>query len=158
VPDSIMLNPPRDPKKPIANAGAIILWFVYGGLLFLMTLIPLLLYPDQLSSTEPNVPVTMTFVVAAFGAVFGGMAMRRDPEPGLTAPILAAVKWLSIPVVLTVAVVEIPFLQRLVLTTSLDGDHWLICIGLALVVPLFVEVEKWIRRRRIAKRAHRAAA
>ncbi|WP_137844190.1 cation-transporting P-type ATPase [Microbacterium sp. 2FI] len=152
VPDSIMLKTPRDPKKPIANAGAITLWFIYGGLLFLMTLIPLLMYPEQLSPTEPNVPVTMTFVVAAFGAVFGGLAMRRDPEAGLTAPILAAVKWLSIPVALTVAVVEIPFLQRLVLTTSLDGPEWLICIGLALVIPLFVEVEKWIRRARIAKR------
>ena len=45
------------------------------------------------------------------------------------------------------------FLQRLVGTVSLSGSEWLICIGLALVVPLFVEVEKWIRRRRIARRA-----
>ncbi|WP_457100084.1 cation-translocating P-type ATPase [Microbacterium sp. P5_E9] len=152
VPDGIMLKPPRDPKKTIANGGAVTLWFIYGGLLFLMTLIPLLLYPDQLSPTEPNVPVTMTFVVAAFGAVLGGLAMRRDPEPGLTAPILTAVKWLSIPLALTVAAVELPFLQRLILTTGLSGDQWLICIGLALVVPIFVEVEKWIRRTRIAKR------
>ncbi|GAA1983641.1 cation-transporting P-type ATPase [Microbacterium pumilum] len=153
VPDGIMLKPPRNPKKTIANGGAVTLWFVYGGLLFLMTLIPLLLYPDQLSSTEPNVPVTMTFVIAAFGAVLGGLAMRRDPEPGLTAPILAAVKWLSIPLALTVAAVEIGFLQRLVGTVSLTGNEWLICIGLALVVPIFVEVEKWIRRARIARRA-----
>lgn len=154
VPDGIMLKPPRDPKKTIANGPAVALWFVYGGLLFLMTLIPLLMYPDLLSPTEPNVPVTMTFVVAAFGAIFGGLAMRRDPEPGLTAPILAAVKWLSIPVALTIAAVEIPFLQKLILTTSLSGSEWLICIGLALVVPIFVEIEKWIRRARIARKAH----
>ncbi|WP_442574903.1 cation-translocating P-type ATPase [Microbacterium sp. F51-2R] len=153
VPDGIMQKPPRDPKKTIANRGAVVLWFVYGGLLFLMTLVPLLLYPDLLSPTESNVPVTMTFVVAAFGAVLGGLAMRRDPEAGLNAPILAAIKWLSIPLALTVAAVELPFLQNLLLTTSLSGDQWLIAIGLALVVPLFVEVEKWIRRRRIAKRA-----
>ncbi|GAA1945128.1 cation-transporting P-type ATPase [Microbacterium deminutum] len=153
VPDGIMLKPPRDPKKTIANGGAVTLWFIYGGLLFLMTLIPLLIYPDQLSSTEPNVPVTMTFVIAAFGAVLGGLAMRRDPEPGLTAPILAAVKWLSIPIALTVAAVELGFLQRLVGTVSLDRRQWLICIGLALVVPIFVEVEKWLRRARIARRA-----
>jgi Ca2+-transporting ATPase len=95
----------------------------------------------------------MTFVVAAFGAILGGLAMRRDPESGLTAPILAAVKWLAIPAALTVAAVEIGFLQRLVGTVSLSGSEWLISIGLALVVPLFVEVEKWIRRRRIARRA-----
>ncbi|MBD8023639.1 cation-translocating P-type ATPase [Microbacterium gallinarum] len=153
VPDGIMLKPPRDPKKTIANGGAVTLWFVYGGVLFLMTLIPLLLFPDQASPSEPNVPVTMTFVVAAFGAVLGGLAMRRDPESGLTAPILAAVKWLAIPLAITVAAVEIGFLQRLVGTTPLSGGEWLICLGLSLVVPLFVEVEKWIRRRRIARRA-----
>lgn len=153
VPDGIMLKPPRDPKKTIANGGAITLWFVYGGVLFLMTLLPLLMFADQASPSEPNVPVTMTFVVAAFGAVLGGLAMRRDPETGLAAPILTAVKWLAIPLAITVAAVEIGFLQRLVGTVSLSGTEWLICIGLALVVPLFVEVEKWIRRRRIARRA-----
>jgi len=153
VPDGIMLKPPRDPKKTIANGGAVTLWFAYGGVLFLMTLVPLLVFADQASPNTPNVPVTMTFVVAAFGAILGGLAMRRDPESGLVGPILVAVKWLSIPLALTVAAVEIGFLQRLVGTTSLDGTQWLICIGLALVVPLFVEVEKWIRRARLAKRA-----
>ncbi len=153
VPDGIMLKPPRDTKKTIANGGAITLWFVYGGVLFLMTLLPLLMFAEQASPSEPNVPVTMTFVVAAFGAVLGGLAMRRDPESGLSAPILTAVKWLAIPLAITVAAVEIGFLQRLVGTVSLSGSEWLICIGLALVVPLFVEVEKWIRRRRLARRA-----
>ncbi|MGN8551502.1 UNVERIFIED_CONTAM: cation-transporting P-type ATPase [Microbacterium sp. SLM126] len=158
VPDGIMLKPPRDPKKTIANGGAITLWFVYGGVLFLMTLVPLLVFSDLASPSVPNVPVTMTFVVAAFGAVLGGLAMRRDPESGLTAPILTAVKWLAIPLAITVAAVEIGFLQRLVGTVSLSGSEWLICIGLALVVPLFVEVEKWIRRRRIARRTAGAKA
>lgn len=153
VPDGIMLKPPRDPKKTIANGGAITLWFVYGSVLFLMTLLPLLMFADQASPSEPNVPVTMTFVVAAFGAIFGGLAMRRDPETGLAAPILTAIKWLAIPLAITVAAVEIGFLQRLVGTVSLSGSEWLICIGLALVVPVFVEVEKWIRRGRLARRA-----
>ncbi|TDN87529.1 cation-transporting P-type ATPase [Microbacterium sp. BK668] len=152
VPDGIMQKPPRDPKKTIANRKAVVLWFVYGGLIFLTSLIPLLIYPDQLSSTAPNVPVTMTFVIAAFGSILGGVAIRRDPESGLTPPILKAVKWLSIPIVITVAAVEIGFLQRLIGTTSLDGDQWLICVGLALIVPVFVEVEKWVRRRRLAPR------
>ena len=36
-------------------------------------------------------------------------------------------------------------------TTSLDGPQWLICLGLALIVPLLVEGEKAVRRRRLAK-------
>jgi len=47
----------------------VVVLLLAGPPLFLMTLIPLLMYPDQLSSTEPNVPVTMTFVVAAFVVV-----------------------------------------------------------------------------------------
>lgn len=153
VPEGIMQKPPRDPKKTIANRGAVVMWFVYGGLIFLTSLVPLLLYPEEASSTEPNVPVTMTFVIAAFGSIFGGLVMRRDPESGLSAPIVVALKWLSIPTLLTVAAVEIGFLQNLVGTTSLGGDAWLQCLGLALVVPVFIEIEKWLRRRRLARRA-----
>lgn len=151
APEGIMSLPPRDPKKTIANGGAVTLWFLYGGAIFLTSLLPLLIWPDQASSTEPNVPVTMVFVIAAFGSIFSGLVMRRDPQSGLAAPILVAVKWLSIPLALTVAAVEIGFLQRLVGTTSLDGPQWLICLGLALIVPLLVEGEKAVRRRRLAK-------
>ena len=151
APEGIMSLPPRDPKKTIANGGAVTLWFLYGGAIFLTSLLPLLIWPDQASSTEPNVPVTMVFVIAAFGSIFSGLVMRRDPQSGLAAPILVAVKWLSIPLALTIAAVEIGFLQRLVGTTSLDGPQWLICLGLALIVPLFVEGEKAVRRRRLAK-------
>lgn len=148
VPDGIMSKPPRDPKKTIANGGAVALWFLYGGLLFITTLIPLLIFPDRLSSSEPSAPVTMAFVVCALGSIFGGLVMRRDPESGLGAPIVVAIKWLSIPTALTVAAVEIGFMQRLVGTTSLDGSEWLICLGLSLLVPLFVELEKLVRRGR----------
>ncbi|WP_396667637.1 cation-translocating P-type ATPase [Microbacterium sp. R86528] len=151
TPDGIMQKPPRDPKKTIANRAAVTLWLVYGTVLFAVTLVPLLIYPEQLSSTEPSTPVTMAFVVAAFGAILSGLVMRRDPESGLVAPILTAVKWLSIPVVLTVAAVEIEFMQRFVGTTALDGGEWLVCLGLALIVPIFVEIEKAIRRNRRAK-------
>ncbi|GAA5209922.1 cation-translocating P-type ATPase [Microbacterium kyungheense] len=153
APDGIMQKPPRDPKKTIANGGAVVLWFIYGGLIFITTLIPLLIHPDQLSSTAPNAPVTMAFVVAALGSIFGGLVMRRDPESGLTAPILVAVKWLAIPLALTVAAVEIGFLQRLVGTTSLTGNEWLICLGLSLLVPVFIELEKLLRRSRHRRQA-----
>jgi len=156
VPDGIMLKPPRDPKKTIANPAAVTLWFVYGGLIFVTTLVPLLLYPDLLSSTVPNVPVTMAFVVCALGSIFGGLVMRRDPESGLAAPIIDAVKWLSIPLALTVVAVEVPFMQRLVGTVSLSGNEWLTALGLALLVPVLIELEKWLRRARLRRRAAQA--
>ena len=77
--------------------------------------------------------------------------IRRDPESGLAPPILVAVKWLSIPLALTIASIEIGFLQRILGTTSLDGRQWLVCLGLSLVVPVVVELDKWIRRRIAAR-------
>lgn len=152
VPDDIMRKPPRDPKRTIARPTAVLQWLFYGALLFLTTLIPLLLRPDELSPTEPNVPVTMAFTVSAFGALLGGLAIRRDPESGLAAPIVSAVKWLSIPAALTVMCVEVGFLQRWLGTVSLDGGEWLTCLGLAAIVPVVVELEKGVRRRVAAAR------
>jgi Ca2+-transporting ATPase len=151
VPDGIMQKPPRDPKKTIANRRAVVMWFFYGLLIFATSLVPLLVWPDLASSTEPNAPVTMTFVIAALGSIFGGLVMRRDPESGLSAPILTAIKWLAIPLALTVVAVEVGFLQRLIGTVSLTGEQWVTCLGLALIVPVVVEFEKWIRRGRLAR-------
>ena len=94
----------------------------------------------------------MAFVVMALGTVFSGLVMRRDPESGLTSPIAGALKVLAIPLAIIVAAVEIGFMQKILTTTSLTGGQWLVCLGLALVLPVVVEVHKAIRRRRIAAR------
>ncbi|GAA1470023.1 cation-translocating P-type ATPase [Microbacterium thalassium] len=148
APADIMRKPPRDPKKTIANRGAVTAWLIYGGLLFIATLVPLLALPGQLSSTEPNVPVTMAFVVMALGSVFYGLVLRRDPESGLSAPILGAVKWLAIPFALTIVAVEVGFMQAFVGTTSLTGTEWLASLGLAVAPAVLIELGKAVRRSR----------
>jgi Ca2+-transporting ATPase len=148
----LMNKPPRDPNVTISSRGAMAKWALYGGTLFLMTMIALLFGPGELSPTEASTPMTMAFVVMGLGTVFSGLVMRRDPESGLTAPILGALKILVIPLLIIVAAVEIGFMQRILTTTSLTGGEWLVCIGLALVLPIVVEVHKVIRRRRIAAR------
>lgn len=149
-PPNLMNQPPRDPKVPIANRTAFVQWLVYGILQFAVTLAALLLAPGELSTTEGNVPMTMAFVVMSLGSVMAGLVMRRDPESGVTAPVLGALKILSVPVVVTVLAVELGFLQDLLMTTSLTGRQWLVCIGWALIIPVVVEVEKAVRRRRLA--------
>jgi Ca2+-transporting ATPase len=93
--------------------------------------------------------MTMCFVVIGLGTVFSGLVMRRDPSSGLVPPILSALKVLVIPAALVVLATELAFLQRGLLTQSLDGLQWLCCLGLALVLPIVVEVDKWIKRRRM---------
>jgi P-type Ca2+ transporter type 2C len=144
----VMKRPPRDPKVPITNPAAITRWLLYGGVLFLAALVPLVFGPDTLSTDEPSASMTMSFVVVGLGTILSGLVMRRDPTSGLVPPILSAVKWLAIPVVLVVLSTELPFLQRALLTQPLSGPQWLACIGLSLVLPIVVEADKWIRRRR----------
>jgi len=92
--------------------------------------------------------MTMCYVVVGLGTIFSGLVMRRDPTTGLVAPILSAVKWLAIPLALLVLSTELGFLQRGLLTQELSVLQWLACAGLAVVLPVTVEVDKWVRRRR----------
>ncbi|HET6919166.1 MAG TPA: cation-transporting P-type ATPase, partial [Jiangellaceae bacterium] len=144
----VMQRPPRDPKVPITNPAAITRWVLYGATLFLAALVPLVFGPDTLSTDEPSASMTMSFVVLGLGTILSGLVMRRDPTSGLVPPILSAVKWLAIPVALVVLATELRFLQHGLLTQSLTGPQWLACIGLALIVPVVVEIDKWVRRRR----------
>ena len=148
----VMNRPPRDPKIPITNRAAISRWVLYGAVLFLAALVPLVFGPDTLSTDKPSSSMTMSFVVVGLGTVFSGLVMRRDPTSGLVPPILPAVRILAIPVALVVLATELRFLQHGLLTQSLTGDQWLACIGLAMVLPVVVEVDKWIRRTRRADR------
>jgi P-type Ca2+ transporter type 2C len=150
----VMRRPPRDPRVPITNLPAITRWVLYGGVLFLAALVPLVWGPDTLSIDQPSASMTMCFVVVGLGTVFSGLVMRRDPSSGLVPPLLGAVKVLVIPAALVVLATELDVMQRGLLTQSLDGLQWLACLGLALVLPVVVEVDKWVRRRRLATPPH----
>jgi P-type Ca2+ transporter type 2C len=145
----VMNRPPRDPNVPITNRPAITRWVLYGGVLFLAALVPLVFGPDTLSIDQPSASMTMCFVVVGIGTVFSGLVMRRDPSSGLTPPVLGALKVLVIPAALVVLATELEFMQRGLLTQSLTGLQWLACLGLALILPVVVEVDKWIRRRNL---------
>jgi P-type Ca2+ transporter type 2C len=144
-----MQRPPRDPHLKLANPVSVREWVLYGGALFLVTLAALLLGPGELMGEEPSVPMTMAFVVMSFGTILSGLVLRRDPESGLTAPLLGAVKTLSIPVLITIVAVEWTFMQKLLATTSLTGGQWLSCIVLSLVVPAVIELSKVLQRRHL---------
>src|SRR5262249_16988848 len=143
----VMKRPPRDPKIPLTNRAAIIRWLLYGAVLFIAAFIPLVAGPDKLYIDKPSASMTMCFVVLGLGTVFSGLVMRRDPSSGLIPPVLNAIKILAIPVALVVLATELRFMQRGLLTQSLPGLRGLACIGLALTLPIVVELEKWIERR-----------
>ncbi|MCV2392859.1 cation-transporting P-type ATPase [Actinotalea sp. M2MS4P-6] len=145
----VMRRPPRDASVPLANPGAVARWVLYGGVLFLAGLVPLVWGPDEPSPDHASASMTMTFVVIGLGTVLSGLVMRREPGSGLVPPIMQAAKVLAIPAVLIVLSTELGFLQRWLTTQSLTGSEWLACLGLTLVVGAVVEIDKWVRRRRI---------
>jgi len=149
----VMHRPPRDPKLPITNRAAVSWWIVYGAVLFLCALVPLVWGPDKPSTTHASASMTMTFVVMGLGTVFNALTNRRDPASGFAAPILKALAVALVPVALVALATMLPSLQRGLMTTALTGPQWRASIGLALVLPLVVETSKWMRRRRAPKAA-----
>jgi Ca2+-transporting ATPase len=147
----VMNRPPRNPKLTITNRFAVTQWVVYGFVLFVSAYIPLVAGPDEPSTTKASAAMTMTFVVMGLGTVFNGLVNRRDPATGLGAPILAALGIGVVSIILVIAATQLAFLQKSLMTTALSGDQWLAAIGLALLLPIVVEVGKFIRRHR-AKR------
>ena len=92
--------------------------------------------------------MTMTFVVMGLGTVFNALVNRRDPTTGLAPPILKSIGIGLITIALLFLATQLPTLQKGLLTTTLTPPEWLICAGLAALLPLVVELSKLIRRRR----------
>jgi P-type Ca2+ transporter type 2C len=146
----VMQRSPRDPKVPITNRQAIMTWILYAAVLFGAALIPLVAGPDTPHPNRPSASMTMTFVVMGLGTVFNALTNRRDPASGLNAPILKAVAISIFPVVMIVLATALPTLASGLTAQALTGRQWLACIGLALLLPIVIEGNKWIKRRRLA--------
>jgi Ca2+-transporting ATPase len=157
----IMSRPPRDPKLPISNRGAITSWVLYASVLFVAALLPLVIGPDDPKPDAASVSMTMTFAVLGFGTIFNALTNRRDPASGIAAPILKALAVSVVPVVMLVLAAELPGLQRALLTEEMSGLQWFACVGLAALLPITVEGRKWLVRRRASAPAldvHRTVA
>ncbi|WP_405068980.1 cation-translocating P-type ATPase [Kribbella sp. NBC_01510] len=144
----VMHRPPRDPAVPITNRSAVVMWIVYAFVLFLAAFVPLVAGPDDPSTTQGSVSMTMTFVVMGLGTMFNAVVNRRDPASGLTPPIVKALGISLISVVLVFLATQLPTIQSGLLTVALSPRQWLTCFGLAALLPIVVELDKLVRRRR----------
>jgi Ca2+-transporting ATPase len=144
----VMHRPPRDPGVPITNRSAVTMWIVYAFVLFVGAVVPLVWGPDEPSTDQATAAMTMTFVIMGLGTAFNAIVNRRDPTSGLTAPIVKALAIALVPLGMLFLATQLPALQAGLLTVSLTGEQWLICAGLAALLPIVVEVGKLVRRRR----------
>jgi P-type Ca2+ transporter type 2C len=147
----VMHRPPRDPSVPLTNQAAIARWLLYALVLFFAAGAPLVAGPDEPHTDKASVSMTMTFVVMGLGTVLNALVNRRDPTSGLTGPVAKALAIGVVPVVMLFLATQLPTLQAGLLTTPLSPSEWLVCAGLAALLPIVVELDKWMRRRRAHK-------
>ena len=89
--------------------------------------------------------MTMAFAIVSLSAVNIGLVMRREREAPWSSPVFPYLGWIILGWVLTWAAVELNMLQRLLDTTSLTGGQWLVVLGLSLIAPAVVAVDKAIQ-------------
>jgi Ca2+-transporting ATPase len=158
VPDpGVMQRPPRKPGTKIVNPPQIIRWVVTGLAVAATALCVLAFGPGNPSTTHASASMTMAFAIVSFSAVNIGLVMRRERQAPWSSPVFPYLGWIILGWVLTWAAVELHMLQRLLDTTSLSGGQWGTVLGLSLIAPAVVGVDKAIqlrhqRRRREAVR------
>ncbi|HEY8217907.1 MAG TPA: cation-transporting P-type ATPase [Acidimicrobiia bacterium] len=152
---SVMQDTPRDPKVQIFNRTTGPRWIVYGLVLGAMSLGPLVLGPDEPQIDGPSISMTMAFAVMGLSTVLSGFVMRHDRRPAVAGPLLKYAGILGMGALMVVFATQFGFLQRWLDTTSLTADQWAVVLGLALVMPVVVELDKaWQRHRARAGGAH----
>jgi Ca2+-transporting ATPase len=153
VPDpGVMQRPPRIPGTRIVTRPQIVRWLVSGFLVAFSALAVLSWGPDEPSTEFPTISMTMAFTVVALSAVNMGLVMRREREPVWASPIFPYLGWILLGWALTWAAVELNMLQRILLTTSLSGAQWALCIGLSAISPGVIWIDKTMQLRRLDTR------
>jgi Ca2+-transporting ATPase len=149
VPDpSVMQRPPRAPGTRIVTGPQVVRWLISGFIIAALALAVLEWGPGEPSTKNPSVPMTMAFAIVALSAVNLGVVMRREREAAWSSPIFPYFGWIMLGWVLTWAGVELNMLQRLLDTVSLTGAQWLTVIGLSIVSPAVVGIDKAIQMKR----------
>ncbi len=145
----VMQRPPRTPGSRIATRAQTVRWAVTGFIISGLALMLLAWGPDEPSTTDPSVSMTMAFAVIALSAVNNGLVMRREREPWWSAPMFPYLGWIMLGWILTWAAVELNMLQRLLDTVPLTGAQWGLVLALSLVAPAFTAVDKALHLRKV---------
>ncbi|KPK11027.1 MAG: ATPase [Anaerolineae bacterium SG8_19] len=142
----LMEQKPRPLKQPILSRSQ---WLriVFLGILTAIATISL---EATYEATEATLAATMGFVAFAMLSIAMGLSARSETNTAFNRDIFHdrnQVLLYALAFLMTFLATELGFLQRILGTTSLDGEKWLICIGLAFALLLVDEVIKFFLRR-----------
>jgi Ca2+-transporting ATPase len=149
APDPGMMQlAPRRPGAKIVNRPQVIRWFVTGFVVAAGALAVLEFGPDKPSTTHPSASMSMAFAIVSLSAVNVGLVMRRERQAPWASPLFPYLGWIILGWIITWAAVQLNMLQQLLDTQSLTGGQWGIVLGLSLVAPAVVGVDKFLQLRR----------
>jgi len=146
---SSMNRPPRNPLETITRPSQIGRWLLFGLLVTAGALVPLIAGPDVPDADSPTASMTMAFVVMGLSTAFAGFVFRQTRASAFAGPQLRAMALVAGSIVILLASTELALLRDQLMTVSLSPEQWLACIALALPMPIAVELDKAIARRRL---------
>lgn len=146
--ENILQQPPRKTDESIFSKG-LGLHILWVGLLMGAICLVTQVWATQLGNDKWQ---TMVFTVLCISQMGHAMAIRSDLKSLFQQGVFGN-KQLIGAVLLTfalqMAVIYVPFLQDIFRTKSLTIIELLICIGLSSIVFWAVEIEKWVKRRKL---------
>ena len=150
----LMEKKPRPLKQPILSPSQ----WVRIAFVGILAAIGVVYLEAAYEATSATTAATMGFVAFALMSIAMGLSARSETASAFNRDIFHdrnQVLLYGFALLLTFLPTELGFLQRILGTTSLTGNQWLLCIGLAVALLLVDEVVKVILR---SRRGHAAAA
>jgi Ca2+-transporting ATPase len=153
----LMEKKPRPLQQPILSPSQ---WvrIVFIGIL---TAIATVYLEDIYESTSASTAATMGFVAFSLLSIIMGLCARSETATAFNRDILHDRNQLflyGVALLVTFLATELPFLQRILGLTSLNGKQWLICLAVAIALLLVDEVIKVFLRSRHDHDAAKPAA
>jgi Ca2+-transporting ATPase len=154
VDPAVMTQPPRPPDEPVITGA------MWRGIFFVGTVMA----AGTLYMLDAALPAgfiagagslrqaqTMAFTTLMLFQLFNLFNARSDTDTAFRGVLSNAWLWgaIALSVVLQIAVVYTPFLQRAFSTEALSASAWLRCVAVASSVLWLRELEKLVRRRGI---------
>ena len=147
APGDLMKNKPRPLKQPILSRSQ---WvrIVFIGLL---TAVVTVYLESVYQATDFATAATMGFAAFALMSIVMGLSARSETASAFNRDIFHDRNQLmlyGLALLFTFLPTELAFMQRILGTTSLSVEQWLICLGFAIALLLVDEVIKFFLRRR----------
>jgi len=148
IQNKVMTEKPRSPKEPILSKNLLMyVWWI--GLLMAAGTLGVFYY--GLMNYGTVAAMSMAFTTFVFFQLFNVLNCRSQDESlfkiGFFTNIMTVISIVLV-IIIQVAIIYVPLLQKVFQTTPLDVYQWIVIILTSSTVFIVYEIVKWVRRSR----------